>query len=72
MYNLNNVDGNAHDIIGYVKACMKEKKCGSTEIREYEKQAKMYDYTHLLNVSQEYIDMLNQMEQQQECKVTYI
>ena len=47
---------------------MKEKKCGSTEIREYEKQAKMYDYTHLLNVSQEYIDMLNETSNNNEYK----
>lgn len=72
MYSLDKIDGNAHAIIGYVKACMKEMKLGATEVKEYERQAKRYDYTNLLNVSQEYLDMMNQMKQNNECKVTYI
>ena len=54
-----------------IKECMKEKKLGTLEIRQYEKQATRYDHDHLITVSQEYLDMLNNMDKQ-ECKVTYL
>lgn len=52
----------AHEIKQYVIAAMKKCKCGSTEMREYQNQVDRYDYTYLLQLSQEYIDMLNEME----------
>lgn len=72
MYSLDKVDKTANAIINYVKQCMKEKKIGATEVKEYERQCKQYGFDHLLTISQEYIDMLNNMEQNQECKVTYL
>ena len=70
-YSLQEVENNARSIITYVKECMKEKKLGTLEIRQYEKQATMHDHDHLITVSQEYLDMLNNMDKQ-ECKVTYL
>lgn len=61
MFKLDAVPQDAHSIVNYVKQCMRECKLGTTEIKEYEKQARRYDFSYLLQVSQEYIDMLNQM-----------
>lgn len=72
MYSLEKVEKTAQSITSYVKASMKEKKLGAAEIKEYERQARKYDFTNLLTVSQEYIDMLNQMESQADCKVLYM
>lgn len=61
-YNLENLrGGNCQSIIKYVKECMKDKKLGNIEIKEYELEAKKSNYYELLNLSQEYIDMLNKM-----------
>lgn len=72
MYSLDNVNKTVQDITSYVKQCMSEKKLGVTEIREYETQCKCLNFDEFLHVSQEYIDMLNNMEKEQECKVTYL
>lgn len=72
MYSLKDIDNNAHSIINYVKNCMKEKKLGATEIKEYERQARRYAFDNLIVVSQEYLDMLNQMDEVSECKVSYV
>lgn len=72
MYSLDKVEKNAHNIINYVKLCMREKKLGSTEIKEYETQARRYDFNYLLQISQEYIDMMNKMDDQSGCTTKYI
>ena len=71
MYSLEGVEKTSRAIISYVKSCMQEKKLGATELKEYERQAKAYDFTHLINVSQEYLDMLNEMDSQQNYTVSY-
>lgn len=59
MYSLVGVDGNAYAIMGYVVHAMKE--CGKTadEVNEYMKQDKSSDYHHLLIVSADMCDELN-------------
>ena len=71
MYNLNNIEQTALAITNYVKGCMKEKKIGAFEIKEYEKAIKRCTFSELIEISQEYIDMLNNMDKQ-ECKVSYL
>lgn len=71
MYTLDNVEPNAKAIKEYVLKCMKELKLGSIEVREYERQANMYDYNYLVTISKEYLEMMNNMQSQQECKVYY-
>ena len=71
MYSLEGVEKTSRAIISYVTSCMQEKKLGATELKEYERQAKAYDFTHLINVSQEYLDMLNEMDSQQNYTVRY-
>jgi hypothetical protein len=71
MYSLNNIDETALAITTYVKTCMKEKKLGSFEIKEYEKAVKRCSFSELIELSQEYIDMLNNMNNQ-ECEVSYL
>lgn len=72
MYSLNNVEFTIHAIKNYVKACMKEKKLGNEEIREYDKLVGNCAFEEAVELSQEYIDMLNKMEQEAECKITYL
>lgn len=71
MYSLEGLD-TAHAVKQYVIKAMQKNKCGLTEIKEYQKQADMYDYTYLLQISQEYIDMLNEQNEPKECKITYM
>lgn len=69
MFTLKGLD-TAHAIKQYVIKAMQKCKCGITEIKEYQRQADMYDYTYLLQISQEYLDMLNNMNIP--CKVSYV
>ena len=72
-FTLENVEKDSQAITTYVQDAMKKMNMGSLEISEYMREVKRYDYTHMMNVSQEYIDMLNQMvDNQNSCKVTYI
>lgn len=68
MYSLDNVDQTALAITNYVKNCMKEKKIGSFEVKEYEKAARRSSFPELIELSQDYIDMLNNMDIYQEVK----
>lgn len=63
MYSLVGVDGNAYAIMGHVVRIMKE--CGKTtdEVSEYIKQAKSSDYHHLVIVSEDMCDELNNIKQ---------
>lgn len=72
-FTLENVEKDSQAITTYVQDAMKKMNMGSLEIAEYMREVKRYDYTHMMHVSQEYIDMLNQMvDSQNSCKVTYI
>jgi hypothetical protein len=59
-YSLIGIDGNAYSIMGYVSRGMRE--CGKPkmEIDAYFAEAKSADYNHLLVVSVEMIDKLNE------------
>lgn len=71
MYSIKDLN-DAHSIKQYVIKAMQKCKCGISEIKEYQNQCNMYDYSYLLQISQEYIDMLNNMEKPIECKITYL
>lgn len=59
-YSLVGVDGNAYAVMGYVRNAMKKEHCSSEEIEKYTNDAKSGDYNHLLVVSLEMIEMLNE------------
>lgn len=60
-YTLVGVDGNAFSIMGYVRSAMKSAKMTSQDIDAYTKDAKSSDYNHLLVVSCEMIDKVNEV-----------
>jgi len=59
-YTLVGVDGNAFSVMGYVRHAMKECRKTKAEIDAYTKDAMSSDYNHLLGVSIEMIDKLNE------------
>ena len=58
-YTLVGVDGNAFAIMGYVLHAMRKEGFSKEERDEYLKDAKSSDYDHLLCVSVDYIDRVN-------------
>ena len=60
-YTLIGVDGNAFAIIGYVRTAMKSAKMTKEDIDAYTKDATSSDYYHLLVVSCEIIDKVNEI-----------
>ena len=60
-YTLVGVDGNAFSIMSYVRSAMKSAKMTSQDIDAYTKDAKSSDYNHLLVVSCEMIDKVNEV-----------
>lgn len=60
-YTLVGVDGNAYSIMGYVRSAMKRAKMTSQDIDAYTKDATSSDYNHLLVVSCEMIDKVNEV-----------
>ena len=58
-YTLVGVDGNAYAIMGYVRTAMKRVKMTKEDIDAYTKDATSSDYYHLLVVSCEMIDKVN-------------
>lgn len=62
-YSLVGVDGNAFAIIGYVCSAMKKEGLDPARITDYKKDAMSDDYTHLLVVSMDVIDELNDKRQ---------
>lgn len=58
-YTLVGVDGNAFAIMSYVLYAMKDEGFSKEERDEYLEDAKSSDYDHLLCVSVEYIDRVN-------------
>jgi hypothetical protein len=61
MYDLVEINGNAFNIMGYVAHAMRECKKPKAEIDAYYANAKSADYDHLLAVSIEMVDKLNEM-----------
>lgn len=59
-YSLIGVDGNAFNIMGYVRRAMKEAGFTREEIEAYTKDATSGDYNHLLVVSIDIIDRCNE------------
>ena len=62
-YTLVGVDGNAFSVMGYVSQCMKSEGMSQEEIKQYREDAMSGDYNHLLVVSQEMIEFLNEQYQ---------
>ena len=60
-YTLVGVDGNAYAIMGYVRTAMKSAKMTKEDIDVYTKDATSSDYYHLLVVSCEMIDKVNEI-----------
>lgn len=60
-YTLAGVDGNAYAIMGYVRTAMKRAKMTKEDIDAYIKDATSSDYNHLLVVSCEMIDKVNEI-----------
>lgn len=59
MYTLVGVNGNAFSVMGYVMRAMKERRRTREEIDVYVKDAMSSDYDHLLVVSNDMIEELN-------------
>ena len=60
-YTLVGVDGNAFAIMGYVRTAMRRAGMSREDIDAYTKDATSSDYNHLLVVSCEMIDKVNQI-----------
>lgn len=60
-YTLVGVDGNAYAIMGYVRTAMRRAGMSREDIDAYIKDATSSDYNHLLVVSCEMIDKVNEI-----------
>lgn len=60
-YTLAGVDGNAYAIMGYVRIAMRRTGMSREDIDAYIKDATSSDYNHLLVVSCEMIDKVNEI-----------
>lgn len=60
MYSLVNVDGNAYAIMGYVIRAMKDSCKPKAEIDAYIDDAMSSNYAHLVSVSNDMVDKLNE------------
>ena len=60
-YTLAGVDGNAYAIMGYVRIAMRRTGMSREDIDAYIKDATNSDYNHLLVVSCEMIDKVNEI-----------
>lgn len=56
----------------YVQKAMQECHCTPSEIKEYSIQATKYDFSYMQQISKEYIDLLNERNKPQECKISYL
>jgi hypothetical protein len=59
-FTLIGVDGNAFSVMGYVRNAMRTAGMSQTERDEYSKDAMSSDYSHLLVVSMDMIDKVNE------------
>lgn len=60
-YTLIGINGNAYSIMGYVRNAMDDAKMTNDDIDAYIKDATSSDYNHLLAVSCEMIDCVNEI-----------
>ena len=60
-YTLIGINGNAYSIIGYVRAAMDDANMTNDDIDAYVKDATSSDYNHLVAVSCEMIDRVNEI-----------
>lgn len=60
-YTLVGINGNAYSIMGYVRVAMDDAKMTNDDIDAYIKDATISDYNHLLAVSCEMIDKVNEI-----------
>lgn len=60
-YTLVGINGNAYNIMGYVRDAMHDAKMSKDDINAYIKDATSSDYNHLLAVSCEMIDRVNEI-----------
>ena len=60
-YTLIGINGNAYSIMGYVRDAMDDAKMTKDDIDAYVKDATSSDYDHLLAVSCEMIDRVNEI-----------
>ena len=60
-YTLVGINGNAYSIMGYVRDAMDDAKMTKDDIDAYIKDATSSDYNHLLAVSCEMIDRVNEI-----------
>lgn len=60
-YTLIGINGNAYSIMGYVRDAMDDAKMTKDDIDAYIKDATSSDYNHLLAVSCEMIDRVNEI-----------
>lgn len=60
-YTLIGINGNAYNIMGYVRDAMHDAKMTNDDIDAYIKDATSSDYNHLLAVSCEMIDRVNEI-----------
>lgn len=60
-YTLVGINGNAYSIMGYVRAAMDDANMTNDDIDAYVKDATSSDYNHLLAVSCEMIDRVNEI-----------
>ena len=60
-YTLIGINGNAYNIMGYVRDAMHDAKMTKDDIDAYVKDATNSDYDHLLAVSCEMIDRVNEI-----------
>ena len=60
-YTLVGINGNAYNIMGYVRAAMDDANMTNDDIAAYVKDATSSDYNHLVAVSCEMIDRVNEI-----------
>ena len=60
-YTLVGINGNAYSIMGYVRAAMDDANMTNDDIDAYVKDATSSDYNHLVAVSCEMIDKVNEI-----------
>lgn len=60
-YSLIGIDGNAYSIMGYVSRAMKDTGHTKEEVDAYLKDAMSSDYSHLVRVSNNMIEKINNM-----------
>lgn len=62
-YTLVGIDGNAFAVMGYVRDAMRKEGCSLEEQKAYTKDAMSGNYSHLLYVSMNMIEKLNEKRQ---------